>query len=686
MKPRILICVLLLVVCIGSFGQFDYSFYAVYDRVLDSRNNSFKVELFDFSGDGNTIVVAGEDNLYKNVVLYTLNSDGSNLQHIQLPEEVSSIRSVTIDSAGSVVYFHSDPWIYKFEVDSDTVTGIFNIREEVGQVSPNRIMVSGNGEYVFFRIDGGYDTGTIMRINSDGSEKDTVVYYKELIRDGGYAGGLQQYYSVCHDGSRIAFIMSGYHGTGGFGYKHELFLKDEEGYHQVTNEGVVTKKYHAFISGDGSTIIFSQSSDEKKWFSIGADGTGRSPIADYGFNFPGLDVTYDGSMMIHGEGSGKGGCLVSTDGSDEREIFPSGFLLFNHWWTEIRLSDDGSKVCFMYDGDDDGVRTFSLNVGHFGNPFAVSDAPLIEQIQVTPSVIPDVPDARVLLNTKISDPQGTGDIKGLVCNELVEARKTSSSYVPVYFRWDPNDQGSEPDLTADDGIFSSEGTTRDIVDQFSEAGIRIGVMDNSWTVVVADTVFEIGELAASGKVSLLLPAESETDLDTAINLVWEKVFNAVYYQVQVGLDSLFGNPVLDRDEHLDTLLSISGLSFETRYSWRVRAHNGVEYGEWSEISTFTTKKAGVIEGMASLESDPILPVIRPNPVYMGEEVFLAIPGTLLYSLSVFDTRGTCIYRSSRGMAVENLAVQIVGPRFSRGVYIYRLDTTAGTEIGRFMVL
>jgi len=105
----ILLISITLNLCFAGDGP-SYSFYAVYDRLLDSRTHSFTVWDFDLSGDGKTIIVAGNDNIYDNPVLYSMNSDGSNLQNIPLPEEIDEIDCISIDSAGSVAYFFSNPF------------------------------------------------------------------------------------------------------------------------------------------------------------------------------------------------------------------------------------------------------------------------------------------------------------------------------------------------------------------------------------------------------------------------------------------------------------------------------------------------------------------------------------------------------------------------------------------------
>jgi hypothetical protein len=62
----------------------------------------------------------------------------------------------------------------------------------------------------------------------------------------------------------------------------------------------------------------------------------------------------------------------------------------------------------------------------------------------------------------------------------------------------------------------------------------------------------------------------------------------VNYRVQVALDDNFINVFEDVTEILLTSITISDLSYETTYHWRVNASNEAGTGPWSEVWSFTT--------------------------------------------------------------------------------------------------
>jgi hypothetical protein len=286
----------------------------------------------------------------------------------------------------------------------------------------------------------------------------------------------------------------------------------------------------------------------------------------------------------------------------------------------------------------------------------------------------------------VSDPQGADDLVQLTCNELVEGRKMNSGAVPVYFHLEPNDLGEGVDQVAWDGIYSSEGWTRDIVDQFDKAGIRIGAVDKSWNFVIADTVFEVAEIEAPGSVTLLSPESGRIDTDTALNLAWELDGDPVKYHLQVSLDESFVHIFIDEEDIRDTSHLVSGLEFNTTYYWRVRASNGYQYGTWSRPSYFTTRQDDAVSVPSVKNPDPDLPVVRPNPVYIGEDIFITLPGTSITGLAVYSVSGACIYREQQKSPVETMNISTGRFLNTEGIYFYAVTTTTGTFNGYFQVL
>jgi hypothetical protein len=88
---------------------------------------------------------------------------------------------------------------------------------------------------------------------------------------------------------------------------------------------------------------------------------------------------------------------------------------------------------------------------------------------------------------------------------------------------------------------------------------------------------------------LLSPANNSTNLDyESITLDWNEVTDATEYYFEYSTDISFVSDVVsDFDGASET--TITDLSPNTQYFWRVKAGNTEAESEWSEIWNFTTE-------------------------------------------------------------------------------------------------
>ena len=657
----------------------SFSFYAVYDKILDSETSdiNFYVSYFALSDDGRKIILGGKDLVYNNPLVYMINTDGSGPTKISLPEEIDAIWSLAINDDGSVAYIFDYTFIYR--VEGDTVIEIFNVyNEHFNGIYATTLKTTASGDMVFFVPGHSYDVGSIWSIDSTGDSLTEVVYCKDVDRDGGKGGGMGEY-DISDDGSKIAFTLDGYWDNENkyHSKKGELFLKDGSGISQLTNDSEQTLKGYPCLSDNGNIIVFHSyiSGVENLWYSIQADGLNRRAISGHGYNFCGADITHDGSVFIHGEGDAKGGKLIPTDGSTGIEIFPDNYPrdLQLYLWSDVQMSADGKKIAFLYDGIVDDKEARCVYVGYFNNPFAVPDAPLIENITCDPVVIPkNNPDAEIILKARISDPQGTDDLWNVVSNEMVDGVKTSSSYVPVWFQWEPKDNGEEPDMTADDGIYTTLGKPRSIIGEFDRMSIRIGAWDKSFTVVVADTVFDIRDYGLPAVPGTLVPADMATGVGLSPAFTWTGIDTATYYQLQISKDDDLSPTVLD-EEVDDTIFTTSNLEASTTYYWRIRASNPGGYGEWSEVYSFTTIGATFIPGMVTDDvSNLVVGQNFPNPFTDRTEIDFYLSGFEYIQLNIFDGLGRLVYFHSGDYCPGNHTLSLDLGELKTGVYFYRI--------------
>jgi len=388
--------------------QDDFSFYAVYDRLVDL--NSFDFTHAAMSGDGNKLIYSGRDETSHIYTVYTMNTDGTGLTQIALPDlEGAGIGELAIDHDGSRAFFKAGGVFCK--VENGVATKIFDTDDypDIGE-QLSQIQTTADGGYVYFKDIVPNDCD-VWRVAHSGGSPELIIDDKLVPRDGG-VGRMVSKLAISDDGSTIAFGLYGYVGESGYRSKAELFVRDATGgYRQLTNDGDAVTKHSLAISGDGSTIVFYAYGS---FYAIKSDGSVKIAVEGVGTSCAGPVLNYDGTKMFYADRTGNGGRLVNTDGSGGIDLF----LVFPKITADYDLciSDNGHRISFQKSNTD-------VYVGYLNDPDAVPDAPVIESIAFDPPAMPrGDPDAVIVLTSEISDPQGLADIKHTSTDELVDGR------------------------------------------------------------------------------------------------------------------------------------------------------------------------------------------------------------------------------------------------------------------------
>jgi hypothetical protein len=86
---------------------------------------------------------------------------------------------------------------------------------------------------------------------------------------------------------------------------------------------------------------------------------------------------------------------------------------------------------------------------------------------------------------------------------------------------------------------------------------------------------------------LVAPADGDSNQTQPLTLNWSDAAGALTYRVQIDNNSDFSGTVFDNKVTLSTM-SVTGLTVGTKFYWRVRAHNGCGWADWSDTSWFKT--------------------------------------------------------------------------------------------------
>ncbi|MFC5270244.1 LamG-like jellyroll fold domain-containing protein [Adhaeribacter terreus] len=108
----------------------------------------------------------------------------------------------------------------------------------------------------------------------------------------------------------------------------------------------------------------------------------------------------------------------------------------------------------------------------------------------------------------------------------------------------------------------------------------------NWSIVRSFTT--VAPPPVPGTVSLSSPSSGSTGVAVSRNFSWKAASNAYYYQLQFSTVSNFATIFKDTSSITTLSVPISGLTYSTKFYWRVRAINTTGAGSWSSVRNFTT--------------------------------------------------------------------------------------------------
>ena len=101
---------------------------------------------------------------------------------------------------------------------------------------------------------------------------------------------------------------------------------------------------------------------------------------------------------------------------------------------------------------------------------------------------------------------------------------------------------------------------------------------------------------------LVTPANNAVNQPSMITLRWDSVDNASNYQIQVSTSTGFSGTLIDETGLSTVSYVASNLADETTYFWRVRAINGSESSDWSNVWSFKVEQLTTLsEGTKAID-------------------------------------------------------------------------------------
>lgn len=464
-----------------------FSFTASYNRIIDEVVlGAGNIAQCIMSGDGKRVFTVNW--VDGGGLVHSMNSDGSNVQSIPLPVEAHPISALTVNYDGSRLFL-SDGSQSIYKVEGGTATRLW-VFEGTSYGVNGEIHCDAAGEYVYF---GSYHTGgisdrDIWRASQAGVREKLVD--DDAVGHDTVPGATALYLCdpfISSDGGVVAFTAYFQDSFSGF----ELFVLDSGGVRQLTTYGDSSEVLPRAVSGDGSMVIFTRTGwvGENTLYGIHPDGSGLIDLGLFSHNYNGGCITSDGQTFFFADMPNYNGVLVDTAAATRYQLSTTNFVNLSVLGP-VSMTPDGSRICYLHDFNGTyGVQIVDLNAAPAG-----AGAPQIDRVLFCPpQFVRTYPDNGVAIKTMVSDPQGLATITGIDLVELINGLEYSlSTDLPLYWEFDPNDNGELGDKLAGDGIFTSPPSRPGgQINALNAVTVRISVQDENGNAFLADTVLDV---------------------------------------------------------------------------------------------------------------------------------------------------------------------------------------------------
>lgn len=159
------------------------------------------------------------------------------------------------------------------------------------------------------------------------------------------------------------------------------------------------------------------------------------------------------------------------------------------------------------------------------------------------------------------------------------------------------------------------------------------------------TVFSFTTPPAAPSVpALAVPTDAVTGQPLNVVLRWFRVASATSYRVQVSVSAGFSTTVIDDSTLTDTMKTMSGLSTNSTYFWRVMAKNAGGTSAYSPARSFTTGTQTGAEGDGLVPAVFDLQPAYPNPFNPSTTFRFTLAANGPVSLVVYDVLGREVAR------------------------------------------
>jgi len=189
--------------------------------------------------------------------------------------------------------------------------------------------------------------------------------------------------------------------------------------------------------------------------------------------------------------------------------------------------------------------------------------------------------------------------------------------------------------------------------------------------------FTVG-IPTPDQVQLVSPANQASIQGGTVQFVWRSSQPQVNrYWLEISIDPLFSFRTVD-STLTDTTKTVTGLSVNTTYYWRVRAGNAGSWGPYSDARELTITVVGV-DDERGLPTEFALEQNYPNPFNPATRIEFALPRESRVTLEVFNLLGGRVaLLLDEPRAAGYHTVTFDAADLPSGLYLYKL--VAGQQV------
>ncbi|MCD6163504.1 MAG: T9SS type A sorting domain-containing protein [candidate division Zixibacteria bacterium] len=242
-----------------------------------------------------------------------------------------------------------------------------------------------------------------------------------------------------------------------------------------------------------------------------------------------------------------------------------------------------------------------------------------------------------------------------------------------------------PDETmAIDVTFDASGL--DIGQHLSD--ILLAVNDTDNPEIVIPCILGVGESYLPPSPELIFPCDSDTLLDDPIYLIWHEINHVDSFKIDLCQDTLFIDAISFAVDGNETSIDITDYINDNDWYWRAKAGNGVGWGDWSEVWTFTANLTGIDDDADRLvPNDYIIYQSYPNPFNNIAIIKYGLPKSGYVSIILYDILGRQVAELVDGNKQAGYHQVVWNARNnSSGMYFYRIQAGEFAQTKKMLLL